>query len=123
MLGGSLYIKYTHLRDLPFVPDNTSPQIRDIDHSLTPEAPDYFHEEVSSPGKLQVSFSPVKKSDTNFRLEFFDRYLEWDRVRENNGADSSDTPRTVIDLSVATMADRSSSVEVSPVTHALTRVD
>lgn len=79
LLGESLYVKYTSL-----VPEkksiDTTITTTSLDTALLPRAPDFFHEIIASPGQMEVSFSPSIPEETSFRLEFFDRYLEWDRV-------------------------------------------
>ena len=77
---------------------------------LLPETLNFFHENVSSPGEVYISFQKADPDDSSFRLEFFNRYLEWDRVGLN-GSDFSDTPRSVIDL---TQSDDTLSTTVTP---------
>lgn len=98
LLGGSLCIKYTHSpNDRPTPVDTTSTSIS-YDASLFPRAPNFFHELPSSPGQIEIEFSPASQTERLFRLEFFDRYLEWDSVAGRS--DDPSTPRTTIDLVV-----------------------
>ncbi len=66
---------------------------------MLPEVPNYFSENIASPSQMYISFTKAHPLDTSFRLEFFHRYLEWDRV-ELAGSDFADTPRAVIDMTV-----------------------
>lgn len=70
---------------------------------------------------MEVSFSPADAREKSFRLEFFDRYIEWDRVTID-GKDSSDTPRTVIDMTTTAEISRSDGIEVTPVERYLKKV-
>jgi hypothetical protein len=79
-MGGDLYVKYAHEKESSRPIDASTPSIVSPDLTLFPRAPDFFHELVTSPGQMEVSFAPAAKTDTSFRLEFFDKYLEWDRV-------------------------------------------
>jgi hypothetical protein len=98
MIEWSLYIKYSHSREFDRPRDDTSPQTEDIDMSLLPESPNFFSEQISTPWQISIDFSAADPADTTFRLEFYDRYLEWDKTRLR-GEDSPDTPRVVVDLS------------------------
>lgn len=99
MMDGVIYVKYTK-RNTPNRPIDTEVTISSLDTSRLPYAPNYFSESVASPGQIELSFAPASPDDTDFRLEFFDKYLEWDRVKLS-GNDDAATPRTVIDLTVA----------------------
>ena len=96
LLGGSLFIKYSHEKDISSPIDTTIITIT-LDTTLLPSAPNYFHELVASPGQIDISFTPARASDRSFRLEFYDRYKEFDQIKIKN-AETGDTPRTVIDM-------------------------
>lgn len=66
---------------------------------MEPEAPNYFDPRVASPGEIQFDFSPADTTADTYRLEFFDRYTEWDMARISAHEEAT-TPRTIIDLSV-----------------------
>lgn len=120
MLGGSLYVKYNHEKN-PAQPIDLSIITVNIDPSQLPESPNFFTENISSPGEIYISFKKTHPQDTSFRLEFFNRYLEWDRVKLA-GSDFSDTPRTIIDMTVMNNEDMtvvSSDYTESPVTRSL----
>ena len=76
---------------------DTSLSITDIDDEIIPEAPNFFDEVISRPGEITLNFSPAVSGDSEFRLEFFDRYMEWD-LAHLRSEDAEDTPRTIVDL-------------------------
>lgn len=80
MISGGLYVKYSHLQTPARPVDTSAPTILAPDLTLIPRSPDFFHETLASPGQMELTFSPANQADTSFRLEFFDKYLEWDRV-------------------------------------------
>jgi hypothetical protein len=98
LLEGALYIKYTTTKNPGHVVDMNR-VIKDLDLNFIPKAPNYFHESVMSPGQIDISFTPESSTSDNFRLEFFDKYLEWDVV-QMLGTDDSDTPRVIVDMTV-----------------------
>lgn len=63
---------------------------------------------------MEISFAPANPNDSSFRLEFFDRYMQWDQVAID-GRDSGDTPRTVIDLTTTQEVVHQDGMEVTPV--------
>lgn len=90
---------------------------------MTPYTPNFFDEVVASPGQIEVSFSPADRKDTNFRLEFFDRYMQWDIVKMNQ-KENPDTPKTIVDLTTSSdVSTLSNGTEVLPVTRTLDSVD
>lgn len=62
-----------------------------------PTTPDYFHESVSSPKKIGFTFSSAQENLNLFRLEFFERYLEWD-MRKLSLSDDIKSPRYLSDI-------------------------
>lgn len=97
----------------------------DFDPTDMPQAPDFFHEVVASPGRIQASFAPADASHREFRLELFDRYLEWDRYHVNGRTPSEDTPRTTVDMFVedASQIQKSETVSATPVARVLESVE
>ena len=114
-------MKYTH-RTNPLRQTDTDITTDSADLTLLPRAPDFFHEQVASPGQIEISFAPADSLDTDFRLEFFDKYLEWDTTKLS-GNDDTLTPRTTIDMTVAPSLDGSlRPVMSSPVLRSLESV-
>jgi hypothetical protein len=97
-MDGILYIKRSHIKE-PNIPRDMTMNISSLDPKEIPEAPNYFEEVVASPGQIEIDFSPAQKTQQAFRLEFFDRYLEWDsdHLDRNNPQES---PKTIVDLVV-----------------------
>jgi hypothetical protein len=118
LMGWSIYVKYSHTSEPDRPIDDTSPAIISADLSLSPRAPDFFHEIVASPGHMELSFVPADSSDRSFRLEFFDRYLEWDYTTLS-GNDDPDTPRTVIDMTTSPVPTVASDFITSPIRRSL----
>lgn len=114
-------MKYSHLQSPVRPVDATPPITSSPDLTLIPRSPDFFHESIASPGQMELSFAPANPSDTSFRLEFFDKYLEWDTVLLA-GNDDIATPRTVIDMTVVPLAITTPSFTVSPVNRSLENV-
>lgn len=98
MIWGNLYVKYAFSKKER--PIDTTVVIDNLDADIRPKAPNFFFEQRASPGEMEVSWSPARLSDDAFRLEFFDRYLEWDTVKID-GHDDTNTPRTIIDFTVS----------------------
>lgn len=121
-MDGALYLKENHTYT-PSRQNDTTLIIRDIDEDAVPEAPNYFTETVASPGEIELSFSPADMRDTAFRLEFFDRYTEWDLTRIG-AHDEESVPRTTIDLSVsdASRDTMQGGISVHPLSRALSSV-
>ncbi len=59
--------------------------------------PDYFHENLSTPKNLNFSFVPAYSDETSWRLEFYDRYTEWDHV-DIGDHDPRISPKMTIDM-------------------------
>ena len=118
LLDGALYVKYNTLASPNRPVDTTPPVISSPDLTLVPRAPDFFHESVASPGQMELSFAPANPADTSFRLEFFDKYLEWDR-NQLAGNDDPNTPRVVIDLTTTSFPTLTENYSVTPVNRVL----
>ncbi len=80
ILDGALYIKY-NWTNMPTKIIDTTTKISSISaDDLTPYIPDYFYEDVSTPHNLNYSFVPSSQSEREWRAEFYDQYIEWDKV-------------------------------------------
>ncbi len=117
LLDGALFVKYSHANEPAKIVD-TSIAIQDLDTTLLPNVPNFFLETVAAPGRLRLSFSPATHVDTSFRLEFFDRYIEWDHTAIGIH-NESEQPRSIIDFVTNTTPIISDAVSVTPVTRAL----
>lgn len=96
LMDGALYVKYSHA-SAPVKTVDTTLTIADLEDTLVPSAPNFFEETEATPGQLHVSFVPASPEDTDFRLEFFDRYIEWDHA-DIGIHDESVRPRSIIDF-------------------------
>lgn len=97
LLDGVLYVKYTW-KTLPNKIQDNTVKISTVSNSdYSPYIPDYFHENLSNPKNLNFSFVPSSQDETEWRVEFFDRYLEWDHVDIGNH-DERETPKSIIDM-------------------------
>jgi hypothetical protein len=121
MISGGLYVKYSHLQTPARPVDTSAPTILAPDLTLIPRSPDFFHETLASPGQMELTFSPANQADTSFRLEFFDKYLEWDRVMVSWNDDAA-TPRIIIDMTVSAIPTATNDYSVSPVGRSLQEV-
>ena len=97
ILDGVLYIKYGWSKTPNKIQDTTV-KISDIGATdPIPYIPDYFHEEISTPKNLNFSFTPSLSDETEWRMEFYDRYTEWDRVDIGTHIDAS-APKALLDM-------------------------
>lgn len=96
MMDSVLYVKYNHTKE-PSVQKDTTLNIDDLDPNLIPEAPNFFHEVVSSPREINLDFSPARVNDRGYRLEFFDHYTEWD-LTHIGIHDEKAIPRSFVDI-------------------------
>ncbi len=107
LLDGILYIKYSWLNNPSKIIDTTQ-KISSIGPSdLLPYIPNYFYENSSTPKVLNFSFTPSSHEETEWRVDFFDQYTEWDKVDiwTHNPIAS---PKTTVDMML-----RTSSIPVS----------
>lgn len=97
LLGGVLYVKKTHLDEvkIPKIMD-THAHVTEIRKEI-PEVPNNFLQTLSTPSELNVIFHNTVKDETEWRMEFFDSYLEWDRVAIGSHR-QSENPKTTVDL-------------------------
>ena len=118
LMDGILYLKSSHAKE-PSRQKDTTLTITDLDPANVPEAPNFFHEVVASPGQLELDFSRAQSRDRAFRLEFFDHYTEWDLLHLD-AHDEQSIPRTVMDL---VSSDDSHDIDVGGISvHPLSRV-
>ncbi len=97
ILDGVLYVKYGWSK-IPNKIQDTAIKISDIASTdPLPYIPDYFHEEISTPKNLNFSFTPSLSDETEWRMEFYDRYTEWDRVDIGTHTDMT-TPKGILDM-------------------------
>ncbi len=124
LLDGILYVKYSWIKTPNKIIDN-SVKISDISRDdFTPYVPDYFHEGISTPKSLNYSFAPASRRETEWRVEFYDRYTEWDHI-DIGDHDPMSTPKTTIDmfLQTPTIADSSyTGIVTHPITRSLSSV-
>lgn len=96
LLDGNLYVKYSWLHRPSKIVDTTQefPTITPYD---PPYVPDYFQDNFSTPKSLSFTFTPAYTDETEWRAEFYDRYIEWDHVKIGSDNPIS-TPKTIIDM-------------------------
>lgn len=95
LLGGVLYVKSTYLgtNAKTFIAKVDS--AKTIDKSL-PEVANGFNQVHSTPSELNISFQNTVSDEKEWRMEFFDKYQEWDRIDIGNSQNNS--PKTTVDL-------------------------
>lgn len=78
-MDGVLYVKRTHTFQARAIQD-TSISVSALDASgQVPTAPNFFRQQFSTPNKLSLQFAPIDSvKEGIWRMEFFDRYMEWD---------------------------------------------
>ncbi len=96
LMDGALYLKSNHTK-APNKQKDLSLTITDLDRTQLPEAPNFFHELIANPGQIQIDFSRATSAETGYRLEFFDRYTQWD-LTHIGAHDEASIPRTTINL-------------------------
>lgn len=99
LLGGNLYVKNTYLQNPVKIQDNTIKSVN-IGTEL-PEVANNFMQMLSTPSELNISFENTVPGEKEWRLDFFDKYLEWDRIDINNRL-ATELPRTTLDLVLRT---------------------
>ena len=99
ILGNALYVKYNHTSHPEKIRD-TDRKVSDLrTNTPTPFVPNYFNQVLSSPSELNITFQNALPGQKEWRLEFYDRYIEWDRT-QIGVSPSPDTPKTIVDLFV-----------------------
>lgn len=97
LLDGSIFVKYNHTHT-PNLIQEDSVEVQDLSHkSELPSAPNFFHESLNTPWNLSVTFSPASPTESSWRMEFFDRYIEWDAIAIGVH-DEKITPKRIVDL-------------------------
>lgn len=84
LLGGMLYVKQGHA-NTPLKISDTVSRLKTLpgkgkNATEYPTVPNHFNEELSTPKELHVTFAEAAPNVTGYRIEFFDRYMEWDMV-------------------------------------------
>lgn len=95
LLGDRLYVKNTHLKE-PNIIEDTKSVTMNID-SKFPETANNFDQSLSTPSELNVTFQNTIPNDKEWRMEFYDNYLQWDKNAIDSGLYSA-TPRVTVDL-------------------------
>ncbi len=97
ILDGALFLKRTSTKEPTHTVDRTI-RVIDVDtESPFPTAPDFFHEGVSVPGTLSLSYNASTDVESVWRVDFYDRYLEWDMLDQSEH-DEDETPRQIVEL-------------------------
>ena len=117
LMDGALYVKYSHTLS-PAKTIDTTIHITEGDVYSVPSAPNFFVESATVPGRIHVSFSPARSDDMAYRLEFFDRYIEWDHVAIGMH-DEATQPRSIIDFSNHVASTTIGNVAITPVDRVL----
>jgi hypothetical protein len=97
ILDGVLYVKYSWKNSPNKIYDTTVKISEITQNEFSPYIPDYFHENLSAPKNLNFSFVSSSKDETEWRAEFYDRYIEWDHV-DIWDHDPKISPKTTIDM-------------------------
>lgn len=96
LLGGDLYLKRTYL-------ENEKPKILDLEifvkniDKKNPEVANNFRQLLSLPSEMNISFQNTVSNEKEWRMEFYDAYIEWDNISVNP---KRQTPKTIVDLFV-----------------------
>lgn len=119
LMDGALFFKQSHIAEPARQNDDTL-TILDLDPDMRPEAPNFFQELFASPSQIALEFTPAHQDKNNYRLEFFDRYAEWD-LHQIGVHDEEEIPRTVVDILIEdTSKDtEANSIEVHPMERSL----
>lgn len=95
VLGGKLYVKNTHLTEPTKIFDKKITTSENF--SKNPEVANNFMQVLSTPSELNVSFQNTVPNETQWRMEFYDKYLEWDRM-DIQPSEYNTIARTTVDL-------------------------
>ncbi len=92
--GDNIVMKINHqfspARNIDISQNIYSSVITNFFDSVTKSAPNYFHESMTLPNSINISFSPISKElDTYFRLRYYDRVYENDLNKATSLASSS----------------------------------
>jgi hypothetical protein len=98
LFDGVIMIKYNHTTTPEKIHDSRIFIDEIASEDLPPTAPNYFHEQFSTPGKISLTFSPAdSEKETGWRLDFYDRYNEWE-VFDQGDHDEEKTPKKTIEF-------------------------
>jgi hypothetical protein len=124
LMDGVIYVKYNHTHTPTKIQDDTVIINTLTKNSEFPSAPNFFHESLNTPESLLVTFSSAKTSEQGWRMDFYDRYLEWDAV-DIGSHDEALTPKRTVDLFTSTSSvpvNSSQGFDIVPVKRSLDRV-
>jgi hypothetical protein len=97
ILDGALYVKYNWTKGPNKIVDTTTKISSITPADLAPYVPDYFYEDVSTPHNLNYSFVSSSHTETEWRADFYDQYIEWDQI-DIGSHDPRVSPKTTIDM-------------------------
>ncbi len=77
-LDNRVYVKYNYTNTPQGIPVDTSSSVSSLDeNSQSPFIPNYFDQNFSTPSQLNISFEPADPDALQWRMEFYDHYLDW----------------------------------------------
>ena len=88
-------MKKTHLQSPEKIIDLKT-KTEKIAHKI-PEVPNNFQQTLSTPSELNASFRNVVSGEKEWRMEFYDSYLEWDKTAMDRDIYNRN-PRSVVDF-------------------------
>jgi hypothetical protein len=97
ILDGILYVKYSWQKVPNKIFDDTIKISEITKNDPVPYVPNYFSENLATPKNLNFSFVPASPNETEWRVEFYDRYIEWDHV-DIGDHNPITAPKTTIDM-------------------------
>ena len=97
ILNDILYVKYSHLKEPDKISDSNIKVTELGPNDLDPYVPNYFASDVSTTQNINFSFRPTDPAERQWRLDFYDRYIEWDEERAGNHKPEF-SPMTTVDL-------------------------
>lgn len=80
LLDGILYVKYSWSKIPNKIIDTTTKISGVSQRDIAPYVPDYFYEDISTPRNLNYSFVSSSQTETEWRVDFYDQYTEWDKI-------------------------------------------
>jgi FG-GAP-like repeat len=97
LLDGILYVKYNWSRVPNKIIDTTTKISSIAKNDPAPYVPDYFYEDISTPHNLNYSFVSSSQTETEWRVDFYDQYVEWDNI-DIGSHDPRASSKTSIDM-------------------------
>lgn len=97
LMDGALFLKRTSTNEPQHVIDTYIRVSEVTPESPFPSAPDFFHEDASIPNTLTLSYHGAVDTESVWRVDFYDRYLEWDILDQGNH-EEEDTPRHIVEF-------------------------